>query len=86
MIVPLKFNTLSKADQADLLQLEGIYLSSRHEAELVIDRYQLDNFYVDVFYNAATEDAVAIHSYYPKQHQPPIYQMHLPRLYIRQGA
>lgn len=86
MVVPLKFNTLSKADQADLLQLEGIFLNSRQEAELIIDRYQLDNFYVDVFYHADTEDAVAIHSYYTKQQQPPIYQMHLPRLYIRQGA
>jgi hypothetical protein len=86
MVVPLKFNTLSKADQAELLQLEGVYVSSRHQAEFIIDRYQLDNFYVDVFYRAATGDAVAIHSYYPKQQRPPIYQMHLPRLYIRKGA
>ena len=86
MVVPLKFNTLSKADQADLLQLEGIYLSSRWETEFIIDRYQLDTFYVDVYYQASTGDAVLIQSFYPKQQQPPIYQMHLPRLFIRQGA
>jgi hypothetical protein len=86
MVVPLKFNTLSRADQADLLELEGVYINSRYEAEFVIDRYQLNNFYVDVFYLLATGDAVSVQSFYPKQKQPPIYQMHLPRLYIRQGA
>lgn len=86
MVVPLKFNTLSKTDQAELLQLEGIYLRSRHENDLVVDRYQLDTFFVDVYYDAATGDAVTLHSFYPKQHQPPIYQMHVPRLSIRQGA
>lgn len=86
MVVPLKFNILSKADQADLLQLEGVFVSSRQQAEVVIDRYRLNNFYVDVFYDAATGDAIAVQSFYPKQQQPPIYQMHLPRLHIRQGA
>ena len=86
MVVPLNFNTLSKADQADLLQAEGVYLSSRTEAELVIDRYRLNSFYVDVYYDAATGDAITIHSFYLKQKQPPIYQLHVPRLYIRQGA
>jgi hypothetical protein len=86
MVVPLKFNTLSRADQADLLELEGVYVSSRHEAEFIIDRYQLNTFYVDVFYHVTSGDAVAVQSFYPKQKQPPIYQMHLPRLYIRQGA
>lgn len=85
MIVPLKFNSLSHADQADLLEWEGTYMNSRHEAEFIIDRYQLNNFYVDVFYHAATGDAIGVQSFHPKQ-QPPIYQMHLPRLYIRQGA
>jgi hypothetical protein len=86
MVVPLKFNTLSRADQVDLLELEGVYISSRYEAEFVIDRYQLHNFYVDVFYLTSTGNAVAVQSFYPTLKQPPIYQMHLPRLSIRQGA
>ena len=87
MVVPLKFNTLSKADQAELLQLEGIYLNSKHEDDLVIDRYRLKNFYVDVICNATTGEAISIQSFYPKQQQQsPIYQMHLPRLSIRTGA
>jgi hypothetical protein len=86
MVFPLKFNTLSKADQAELLQLEGTYVSSRQEAEFIIDRYQLDAFIVDVYYDADTEDAVSIQSFYPKQNQSPIYQMHLPKLYVRKGA
>jgi hypothetical protein len=86
MVVPLKFNTLSHADQADLLELEGVYMDSRYESEFVIDRYRLNNFFVDVFYHAVTGEAIAVQSFYPKQQQPPIYQMHVPRLYIRQGA
>ena len=86
MVVPLNFNTLPKADQADLLQAEGVFLSSRQETDLIIDRYQLNNFFVDVYYFAETGDAIAVQSFYPKQQQPPIYQMHLPRLSIRKGA
>ena len=86
MVIPLKFNTLSKADQAELLQLEGVWMASRREAGFIVDCYQLNNFYVDVYYHADTDEAAAIHSYYPKQQQSPIYQMHLPRLCIRKGA
>ena len=86
MVVPLNFNTLSRADQADLLQAEGVFLNSRLEADLVIDRYLLNNFLVDVYYQAATGEAVTVQSFYPKKQQPPIYQMHVPRLYIRRGA
>jgi len=46
----------------------------------------LNAFLVDVYYHAATGDAVAVQSFYPTQQQPPIYQMHVPRLYIRRGA
>ena len=86
MVVPLNFNTLSRSDQADLLLAEGVYLNSREESEYLIDRYKLHGFYVDVYYLEATGDAVTVQSFYPKQQQPPIYQMHLPRLRIRQGA
>lgn len=86
MIVPLNFNTLSRADQADLLLAEGVYLNTRREAGKVIDQYALHNFYVDVHYIHTTNDVLAVQSFYPRQQQPPIYQMHLPRLRIRQGA
>ena len=86
MVVPLKFNTLSKADQAELLECEGVFLNTRQEANVIVDRYQLHNFYVDVQYDQLTGNAIAIQSFYPKQQQSPIYQMQLPKLYIRQGA
>jgi len=86
MVVPLKFNTLSKADQAELLHLEGVYVSTRQEADFIIDQYRLDTFFVDVYYNSATENAVSVQSFYPSQRQSPIYQMHLPKLHVRQGA
>jgi len=86
MVVPLNFNTLSSADQADLLLAEGMYLNTRQEDALIIDRYTLHNFYVDVYYQKANDEVVNVQSFYPKQQQPPIYQMHLPRLSVRQGA
>jgi len=86
MVVPLNFNTLPRADQADLLLAEGAFLSTRQEAECLIDRYELHNFYVDIYYHGSTGDVMTIQSFYPKQQQPAIYQMHVPRLYIRQGA
>lgn len=86
MVVPLNFNALSSTDQADLLLAEGIYLNTRQEGVLIIDRYTLHNFYVDVYYQKDEGDVVSVQSFYPAQQRPPIYQMHLPRLYIRQGA
>ena len=86
MVVPLNFNTLSRADQADLLEAEGVFLNARQEADLIIDRYLLNGFFVDVYYHAATGEAITVQSFYPTQQQPPIYKMHVPRLYIRQGA
>jgi hypothetical protein len=86
MVVPLNFNTLTPADQADLLQAEGAFMNTRQEAAFVIDRYRLHNFYVDVYYQAATDEPTTVRSFYPRQQRPPIYQMPLPRLYIRQGA
>jgi len=86
MVVPLMFNTLSKADQADLLEAEGVYLSSRREAEYLIDLYQLNDFLVEVHYHLAS-DAVTVQSFYPKQQQQsPIYQLPLPRMVVRKGA
>ena len=86
MVVPLNFNTLSRTDQADLLLAEGVFLNARCEEAYVIDRYQLHDFYVDVYYDAETDEAVAVKSFYPKQQQSPIYQMQLPRLSVRKGA
>jgi hypothetical protein len=80
------FNTLSKADQADLLEAEGVYLSSRRESEYLIDLYQLNDFFVEVHYHLAS-DAVTVQSFYQKQqHQSPIYQLPLPRMVVRKGA
>jgi hypothetical protein len=80
------FNTLSKADQADLLEAESVYLSSRRESEYLVDLYQLNDFYVEVHYHLAS-DAVIVQSFYPRhQQQPPIYQLHLPRMVVRKGA
>lgn len=86
MVVPLNFNSLSRADQADLLEAEGVFMHSRNENDYTVDRYRINNFLIDVFYLTSTGEAVAVQSFYPKFQQPPIYQMHVPRLSIRRGA
>ena len=86
MVVPLNFNTLSRADQADLLLAEGNFLGSRTEAAFIIDQYRLHDFYVEVHYDCGTNEALAVKSFYPKQQHSPIYQMQLPRLSVRKGA
>ena len=86
MVIPLNFNSLPPADQADLLLAEGVFLNTRREADQVIDRYRLHDFLVEVCYSVSTVEPIAVTSFYPKQRQSPIYQMQVPRLSIRKGA
>jgi hypothetical protein len=44
------FKLLTEEDQLDLLHKEGVYIGKRKEAGLTILLYQLDSFYVEVFY------------------------------------
>jgi hypothetical protein len=86
MVVPLNFNTLSRADQADLLLAEGVFLGSGSEGGFIVDRYRLHDFYVEIYFNNDTNEAIAVKSFYPRQQHSPIYQMQVPRLSVRKGA
>lgn len=44
------FNTLSKQDQQNNLLREGIFLAEREDGPFRIMLYQLDSFYVEVYF------------------------------------
>jgi hypothetical protein len=44
------FNTLSKQDQQNSLLKEGIFLAEREDGPFRIMLYQLDSFYVEVYF------------------------------------
>jgi hypothetical protein len=45
-----QFNTLSKQDQQNQLLKEGTFLAEREDGPFRIMLYQLDNFYVEVYF------------------------------------
>ena len=44
------FKLLAENDQLDLLYKEGVYIGKRKHNEIIVLLYQLDSFYVEVFY------------------------------------
>jgi hypothetical protein len=46
-----EYHLLTEAEQVDLLYQEGIYLGKRKFSDLSIVLYQLDDFYVEVYYD-----------------------------------
>jgi hypothetical protein len=46
-----EFRLQSESDQIDLLYKEGTYIGKRKEGKASIVLYQLDAFYVEVFYH-----------------------------------
>ena len=45
-----KFRMLDKNEQIDLLYKEGIYIGKLKEGNSIVVLYQLDSFYVKIFY------------------------------------
>lgn len=45
-----EFRMLDKIDQIDLLYKDGIYIGKRREGKSIVVLYQLNSFYVKVFY------------------------------------
>ena len=45
-----QFNTLSKQEQQNQLLKEGIFLAEREDGPFRVMLYQLDNFYVEVYF------------------------------------
>jgi hypothetical protein len=46
-----EFQLLSLSDQARMLHEEGVYIGKRKEGNVTMLLYQLESFYVEVFYS-----------------------------------
>ena len=45
-----EFRLFDDSEQLDLLRTEGLYVGKRKEEDLIALLYQLDSFYVEIFY------------------------------------
>jgi hypothetical protein len=78
-MTPYMFDSLAKAQQADVLQYDSNYLYTRQEPEFIIDLYQVADFYVEVYFHNSEEEFVGIRSFYIGNQQ----EVYLPDYKIR---
>jgi len=57
------FKLLSEREQLDILHTEGAYIGKRKEGELSILLYQLEGFYVEIFYRKHRSQIKSIRSF-----------------------
>ncbi len=69
------FKLLTEADQIDLLYKEGVYIGKRKQGAASVLLYQLESFYVEVFYKKyryyvekvkCTDDTDCLEPYLPQ--------------------
>jgi hypothetical protein len=58
-----QFSTLNKEQQIEAIKQEGVFLYVRNEAGIDIILYQVDSFYVEVFFEAENNDKITIRSF-----------------------
>ena len=63
-MTPHHFDSLTKGQQADLLQFESVFLYSRQEPEFTVDLYLVHDFYVEVYYHKDEEEFIILRSFY----------------------
>jgi hypothetical protein len=61
------FNLLDKHEQADVLSEDGVYLHTRQEPEFIIDLYQLNGFFVEVYYHSQQQQLMIVKSFLPHE-------------------
>ncbi|HEY0041776.1 MAG TPA: hypothetical protein VGB71_13985 [Flavisolibacter sp.] len=59
----LQFGLLHKEQQIETIKRNGSFLSVRNEGGVDIILYQLSSFYVEVFFETATNDKITIRSF-----------------------
>jgi hypothetical protein len=57
MITVLDFNAMPVNEQADIV-ITGNFLGDRREGKLIVQLHRLDNFYVELFYDAVKNEIV----------------------------
>jgi hypothetical protein len=58
-----EFASIKKEQQIETIKRNGCFLYVRNEGNVDVVLYQLDSFYVEVFFETAPEDKVAIRSF-----------------------
>jgi hypothetical protein len=52
-----QFDHLHQVEQEESIEDEGVFLANRCEGEFMFDLYQIDDFYVELFYNIENNKA-----------------------------
>ena len=76
------FNLLSKKEQADVLEDEGVYLYTRQEPEFVIDLYEIQGFFVEVYYHKCQKEFIIVKSFQSDEQPQSIADILVPQLTI----
>ncbi len=58
-----QFNSMELGDQEAFVSGRGVLIAMRQEPEFVIRLYQLENFYVELFFHQISRQAVAVRSF-----------------------
>ena len=56
-----EFRQLTENDQIDLLYKQGVYVGKRNQNERVVVLYQVDSFYVEIFYRKYRQYIARMH-------------------------
>lgn len=63
-MVSVHLNQLSLNQKAQLLFQEGFYLHTRSEPGIVVDLYQMQGLYVEVYFSKAHEEFLTMKNFY----------------------
>ena len=58
-----QFDSLNPTDKENMVCLYGAFIAVRQEPEFIIRLYQLDSFYVELYYHQVRDQAVCIKSF-----------------------
>lgn len=58
-----KFTSLKEIEKTLIVQQEGVQISDRYEPEFFIALYQLEGFYVELFYHHKTKNVIYARSF-----------------------
>ena len=78
-MTPYFFDSLTRLQQAEILQHQSQYIYTRQEPEFTIDVYQLGDFFTEIYFHKNEENFIIIKSFYADTQR----QSYLPEHKIR---
>ena len=58
-----QFDLLKTSEKENVVCLEGAFIAVRQEPEFIIRLYQMDSFYVELYYHQVRDHAVCVKSF-----------------------